>query len=157
MFAPFSLTADGFESHLAINYLGHCLLTWHLLPLLSSTSLVLNGQKFNARIVNVTSSTHYIRQLRLNDLNSLRLYSPFHAYAQSKLAQIMFSYRLVRKEILENNFQVSIHCVHPGVVFTDLYQYVGWVNWFPSLAKYMFRVSLIVSEVFLIVISLFFC
>jgi NAD(P)-dependent dehydrogenase (short-subunit alcohol dehydrogenase family) len=140
MFCPFQLTDDHFESQLATNYLGHALLTWHLLPVLADNRLVMDGQQFNARVVNVSSSTHYSRNLNLSDLHGRQLYSPFHAYAQSKLAQIMFGYRLVREELSNRGYQVSINAVHPGVVFTSLYQYVGWVNWFPWLAKQMFRV-----------------
>lgn len=67
MFAPFRLTADGYESHFAINYLGHFMLTHLLLPKLRAA-----GQPGrNARIVNVSSCVNLIGRINYKDLNGL--------------------------------------------------------------------------------------
>lgn len=143
MYAPFSLTPDGFESHLSVNYLGHCLLIWALLPKLNET-----GQKSGtlSRIVNVSSSTHYARPINLDDLNGLKLYSPYHAYAQSKLAQIMFTFKLNRylnnKSTISPYKWVTVNCLHPGVAKTALYEHVWWVNDFPKFASLILRTPL---------------
>ncbi|XP_015781202.1 dehydrogenase/reductase SDR family member on chromosome X [Tetranychus urticae] len=137
MFAPFALTEDGFESHLSINYLGHCLLIWAFLPILNETGF---KSRNLSRIVNVSSSTHYARNLRLDDLNGLKLYSPYHAYAQSKLAQIMFTFKLHRYLNEKGSYDlVTVNSVHPGVAKTALYEHVWWVQLFPSLASMVFR------------------
>lgn len=140
MFGPKKITIDEFESHFEVNYLGHCLLIWSLMP-----SMVKSSQKCGqySRIVNVSSSTHYARDLFLDDLQSTKIYSPFHAYAQSKLAQIMFTFSL--NDWLARNQQfgdyVSVNALHPGVALTELYENVWWVTIFPSLARTLFRTA----------------
>lgn len=67
MATPYKETKDGFESQMAINYLGHFLLTHLLTPLLIEGSKNNDGK--NTRIVNVSSCVH-----RISDLN----YSDFH-------------------------------------------------------------------------------
>lgn len=139
MYSPFRLTKDNWESHWEINYLSHSLLIALLLPVLEET-----GRKcdIKSRIINVASSTHYARDLNLSDVNGFQLYSPYHAYAQSKLAQIMFTYKL--HDLLSHHpsiSHVSINCLHPGVAKTELYENVWWVKTFPFLADILFRVS----------------
>lgn len=91
MFAPRQITVDRFESHLAINYLGHSLLILELLPELKKTA---DKMKTNSRIVSVSSSTHHATRFRFEDLLAEVDYSSSQAYAQSKLAQIMFTIKL---------------------------------------------------------------
>ncbi len=140
MFAPKTITIDGFESHFQVNYLGHCLLIWSLMPLMVRSAKKC-GQR--SRIVNVSSSTHYARDLCLNDLQSTHIYSPFHSYAQSKLAQIMFTFTL--NEWLTRNNELgdflTVNSLHPGVALTELYVNVWWVKIMPFLARALFRVS----------------
>jgi NAD(P)-dependent dehydrogenase (short-subunit alcohol dehydrogenase family) len=57
MFAPYELTEDGFESHFAVNYLGHFLLTQLLLPALEEASKTF---PLNPRVVNVSSCAHEV-------------------------------------------------------------------------------------------------
>lgn len=139
MYAPFRLTVDKLESHWAVNYLAHCLLVLLLLPKLEST-----GRKFGvkSRVINVASSTHFARNLNLDDINGLSKYSPYHAYAQSKLAQIMYTYKL--HDVLTTSDEyanVSANCLHPGVAKTELYEHVWWVVAFPWFSDLLFRVS----------------
>lgn len=141
MYAPFRVTVDGFESHWEVNYLSHCLLIALLLPILTSTAQRRNK---HSRVVNVSSSTHYSRRLKFADLNGFHLYSPYHAYAQSKLAQIMFTYKLHHLLLAEESdgrlADVSVNCLHPGVAKTELYENVWWVKAFPFVADLLFRV-----------------
>lgn len=65
MFAPFKLTADGYESHFATNYLGHFLLTHLLLPKLKAAG----KEGKNARIVNVSSCVNLIGRINYKDIN----------------------------------------------------------------------------------------
>ena len=141
MFAPKKITDDGFESHFQVNYLGHCLLIWLLMPVMVSSAQKC-GQR--SRVVNVSSSTHFARDLCLNDLQSKQIYSPFHSYAQSKLCQIMFTFSL--NDWFKTNQQfgqyITVNALHPGVALTELYENVWWVKLLPSLARALFRVCI---------------
>lgn len=82
-FQDFEKTGDGFEIHLATNYLGHFLLTHLLLPKLKKAEA--------ARIINVSAQAHYVGDLCLNDLNLEDNYSYNKAFSQSKLALVMMA------------------------------------------------------------------
>lgn len=131
MFAPRSITIDGFESHLAVNYLGHCLLIMELLALLIKTA---DETKSQSRIINVSSSTHKVSDFDFDDLTKQNRYSSAQAYGQSKLAQIMFSSKLSRvlRDALKCD-RVQVFCVHPGVVLSDLYEHVSILKVMPFL------------------------
>lgn len=141
MFAPKKITEDGFESHYQVNYLGHCLLIWCLLPVMIESARKCVQR---SRIVNVSSSTHYARDLCLEDLQSQQIYSPFHSYAQSKLCQIMFTFSLNDWLIKHNQLSqyVTVNALHPGVALTELYENVWWVKLLPWLARALFRVCI---------------
>jgi NAD(P)-dependent dehydrogenase (short-subunit alcohol dehydrogenase family) len=83
-------TVDGYETTFAVNYLAPFLLTNLLLPSLKAAS--------PARIVNVVSGTHRMGKLDFDDLQSTRNFRGFRgAYAQSKLALVVFTYELARQ------------------------------------------------------------
>lgn len=65
MAAPFKLTEDGYESHMAINYLGHFLLTHLLLPELKAAGT----DNCHSRIVNVSSCVHSLGVIDYKDIN----------------------------------------------------------------------------------------
>lgn len=68
-------------------------------------------------------------------------YSPFEAYNQSKLANVLFSYELNRR-LKEKNCPVTSNAVHPGIVNTDLFQGLPWFLRIPqdALAYVLFKV-----------------
>ena len=66
MLVPERKTEDGFEEHFGLNYLGHFLLTNLLLDTLKQSGT----HSHNARIIIVSSATHYVGKLHLNDLQS---------------------------------------------------------------------------------------
>lgn len=68
MAAPFALTVDNFESQLAINYLGHFLLTHLLLPELKAAGSATGAA---ARIVNVSSCVHKLGHIDFNDVHGM--------------------------------------------------------------------------------------
>ena len=83
------LTQDGFEMVFTANHLSHFLLTNLLLPDLEKTS---------GRVVNVTSSLHKsLKSFDFTDVMSERSYSIFGTYAQSKLANILFTTELQKR------------------------------------------------------------
>ncbi|KAM6140104.1 LOW QUALITY PROTEIN: polyprenol dehydrogenase [Pterocles gutturalis] len=122
MLVPERKTEDGFEEHFGLNYLGHFLLTNLLLDKLKQSGT----HSHNARIITVSSATHYVGKLHLDDLQSRCSYSPHGAYAQSKLALVLFTYRL-QHLLTANGSHVTANVVDPGVVNTELYKHVFWV------------------------------
>lgn len=115
MGCPLTRTKDGFELQFATNHLGPFLLTLELLP------LIRKGKK--PRIVVVSSIGHKMGKIWFEDLNfSFIPYKPFKAYNQSKLANILFTRELARRE-LEAGSGVTVNCLHPGVVRTELSRY----------------------------------
>ncbi|RLW07610.1 hypothetical protein DV515_00003838 [Chloebia gouldiae] len=66
MLVPERKTKDGFEEHFGLNYLGHFLLTNLLLDTLKQSGT----HSHNARIITVSSATHYAGKLHLDDLQS---------------------------------------------------------------------------------------
>src|SRR5215510_5292877 len=111
-----TLTADGFETTFGVNHLGYFMLTAELLDLLKSSA--------PARIVNVASEAHRNAHINFDDLNLENGYSGWKAYAQSKLANVLFTYELARR--LEGT-RVTTNCMHPGVVGTNIFRNVGGV------------------------------
>ncbi|XP_073083805.1 polyprenol dehydrogenase [Manis javanica] len=121
MMVPQRKTKDGFEEHLGLNYLGHFLLTHLLLDTLKASG----SPGRCARVVTVSSATHYVGELNLDDLQGSTSYSPHGAYAQSKLALVLFTYRL-QHLLAAQGSHVTANVVDPGVVDTDLYKHLFW-------------------------------
>jgi NAD(P)-dependent dehydrogenase (short-subunit alcohol dehydrogenase family) len=83
-------TVDGYEMTFAVNYLAPFLLTNLLLPSLKAGA--------PSRIVNVVSGAHRMGKIDFDDLQLTRNFRGFRgAYAQSKLALVMFTYELARR------------------------------------------------------------
>ena len=99
------LTEDGFEKQIGTNYLGHFALTGRLLHRLNAAP--------RARVVSLASLAHRRGQLQLDDFVSERSYSPRGAYAQSKLAMLVFARELQRRAAEHGAKFVSI-AAHPG-------------------------------------------
>jgi NAD(P)-dependent dehydrogenase (short-subunit alcohol dehydrogenase family) len=118
MATPFHTTADGFELQFGTNHLGHFALTVGLLPALLAASA--------ARIVTVSSINHRMGLLGALDsehLSSPAGYSPWGAYARSKLANLLFAYELQRRLEAAGARAISVAC-HPGFTATNL-QFAG--------------------------------
>lgn len=110
------MTVDKIESTFQVNYLGHFLLTLLLLPTLKQCP---NG----SRIVNVASKAHLaIQNFPEPELHERFEDTPlnrFRAYQYSKFCLVLFSYKL--SSLLAGS-SVSVHCVDPGNVETDIYR-----------------------------------
>ena len=111
MFPPRGVTADGFELQIGTNHLGHFALTGLLLDRL----LVQQG----SRIVTVSSNGHRTGRINFDDLQSRRRYRRITAYAQSKLANLMFTYELQRR-LAAAGAPTAALAAHPGTAFTEL-------------------------------------
>ncbi|XP_037099409.1 dehydrogenase/reductase SDR family member on chromosome X [Syngnathus acus] len=116
MLVPERQTEDGFEFHFSLNYLGHFLLTNLLLDLLKRSG----RPDCCSRIVNMSSATHYAGVIHMDDLNRRLSYSSHGAYAQSKLALVLFTYYL-QEQMTAKGFSVMVNAVDPGMVDTALY------------------------------------
>ncbi|WPJ97818.1 SDR family oxidoreductase [Coraliomargarita algicola] len=106
------MTVNGFESHLGVNHLGHFLLCG---------LLFVRIQESAGRIVVVGSNAYRmgLKRIQFEDLNFDQNYSAWNAYAQSKLAQMMFGYELQRR-VQAAGKQVQVYVCHPGAARTSL-------------------------------------
>lgn len=105
-------TADGFEMQFGTNYLGHFALTARLMPLLRRSS--------GPRVVSVSSLAHRTGSIDFGDLQGTRLYSPWKAYGQSKLACLMFALELQRRSDAAG-WNLTSDAAHPGFSRTNLF------------------------------------
>jgi NAD(P)-dependent dehydrogenase (short-subunit alcohol dehydrogenase family) len=94
-------SADGYELRFAVNYLAGFLLTRLLLPLLTASQ--------SARIVNVASAGQH--PIDFDDVMLTKSYDGTRAYAQSKLAQIMFTIDLAHEVAASG---VTVNSLHPA-------------------------------------------
>ncbi|MFQ5583478.1 MAG: SDR family oxidoreductase [Calditrichia bacterium] len=122
-------SVDGIEMQFAVNHLSHFLLTNLLLDVIK--------QSAPARIINVASNAHFGGKINFDDLNHEKNYDGRRVYAQSKLANVLFTYELARR--LEGT-GVSANCLHPGVVRTGIGNKhssgiikLGWLLWKPFM------------------------
>jgi len=111
MALPLRRTADGFEMQLGTNHLGHFALTGLLIEQLMRTP--------GARVVTTSSTAHKAGRMNFDDLQSERSYSRVRAYAQSKLANLLFAYELQRRLTASGADSLSLAC-HPGYAATNL-------------------------------------
>ncbi|WP_138759599.1 oxidoreductase [Modestobacter altitudinis] len=108
MAVPEARTADGFELQFGTNHLGHFALTNLLLPHVTD------------RVVTISSGLHASGRIVLDDLNwERRAYSATAAYAQSKLANLLFTLELQRR-LTAAGSPVRATAAHPGWAATNL-------------------------------------
>ncbi|WP_407927090.1 SDR family oxidoreductase [Acetobacter garciniae] len=105
-------TADGFELQFGVNHLGHFALTGHLRPLLEAAPQ-------GGVVVAVASLAAGRNTIHFDDLQSRHRYSPFGAYQQSKLANLLFALELARRAG-ENGWNIHARAAHPGWAATSI-------------------------------------
>ncbi len=110
---PLTKTKDGFEVQFGANHLGHFALTGLLLEKLMQTP--------GARVVCVSSAVERGANIDFENLNAEKSYSPFAAYGQSKLSNLLFCYELGRrfKQAGVNSLATA---AHPGWTASNLQQ-----------------------------------
>lgn len=106
------LTEDGVETQFAVNHLAYFLLSHELLEALYKSE--------DARIICVGSDSHFHGKMHFDDLTLGNKYHGLKAYAQSKLANTLFTYELDRLLKSRGINNISINCVQPGLVKTDI-------------------------------------
>lgn len=124
------VSADGIEMTWALNHLAYFLLTDLLLDMLKAST--------PARIINVASDAHQAGAINFADLEGKQKYNGMRAYAQSKLANIIFTYELARRLASDPTARgVTVNTLHPGFVasnfannnFTGWRKPLGWLFW----------------------------
>lgn len=131
-FAKHELTSDGLERTFALNHMSYFLLTNKLMELLKSSA--------PARIVNVSSDAHYGVDMDFENLNGEQEYKAWKAYQKSKLANVLFTYELLKKVPAD----ITVNCLHPGFVATNFGHNIG--GFFGPVLKIAQRISAIDPE-----------
>ena len=112
MAIPAHRSEDGFELQLAVNHLGHFVLTARLMPALLAAPA--------ARVLSVTSTgRHFGRPLDPGDPHLTRRYAPWRAYGNAKLAAVHFAVELHRR-LIAAGAPVASLVAHPGLSPTGL-------------------------------------
>jgi len=109
VFPEFKLSEDRLEMTIATNHFAYFLLTNLLLDLVIKSDY--------ARIVNVASGSHYSGKIDFESFTKNKGYFILKAYAQSKLANVLFTAYLADR--LQGS-KVTVNCLHPGFVKTDI-------------------------------------
>ena len=112
MACPKGMTADGFETQLGTNHLGHFLLVNRIASLLRP----------GGRLVNVSSAGHRYADVDLEDPNFEHSpYAEFVAYGRSKTANVLFAVEFDRRH---QGRGVRATALHPGAIRTELSRYM---------------------------------
>ena len=107
LFLKREVNSKGIEKTFAVNYLSHFYLTLSLIDLIKKTK--------NFRLVNISSMVHKFAKLNLNDMNFSKNYNGYVAYFNSKLMNLLFSYKINR--IYHND--INCYAIHPGWLNTN--------------------------------------
>ena len=107
LFLKREVNSEGVEKTFAVNYLSHFYLTISLIDVIKKTK--------NSRIVNVSSMVHKFAKLDLSDMNFSTNYNGYIAYFNSKLMNLLFSYKINR--IYHND--INCYAIHPGWLNTN--------------------------------------
>lgn len=122
----FSITNDGFERTVSVNYVGPYLLTRKLVPTMAS----------GARIVNMVSCTYAIGRLDFPDFFHRGKTGNFWripVYSNTKLALLLFTFEL-SEQLREKG--ITVNAADPGIVSTDI---ITMHKWFDPLTDIFFR------------------
>lgn len=123
LYSNLVFTEDNIEMQFGINHLAPFLLTNLFMELLKEAK--------DSRIINVTSRFHFRGKIHFDDLSLLNKYHGLRAYCQSKLANVLFTYKLAEK--LKNS-DITVNCLHPGTAKTK----IGITNstgWYPVMCN----------------------
>ncbi|KAI0128139.1 retinol dehydrogenase 12 [Hypoxylon sp. NC0597] len=115
----YQLTDYGVDRHMAVNHMGHVILTSHLLPLMKQTA----EQGNIVRISNQSSNAHHAApsDTKFESLEELnRDLGPNAQYGRSKLAGILYSRYFARKVTNDGHPRLLMNATHPGFVSSKM-------------------------------------
>jgi NAD(P)-dependent dehydrogenase (short-subunit alcohol dehydrogenase family) len=113
------LTKDGFEYNWGINHLAHFLLVQLLLPILKKSQ--------PSRIIVVSSLANRRTGIDFDDWNwEKRPFNMWFAYAQSKVANILFAKQASQLYVDQG---IRSYSLHPGTIFTDIQNELSQEDW----------------------------
>jgi NAD(P)-dependent dehydrogenase (short-subunit alcohol dehydrogenase family) len=120
-----TLTSEGLEATLVVNYLAPFLLTELLLDTLKASA--------PARIVNVSSAQHANAHIDFDNLQGEKKYGNLSTYNQAKLAVLLWTYELARRL---KGTGVTVNALHPGITATNFPSgMTGVLAWGMKLSK----------------------
>jgi NAD(P)-dependent dehydrogenase (short-subunit alcohol dehydrogenase family) len=120
MVPPYGQTKQGFELQFGTNHLGHFALIGRLMPILINSG--------SARVVVISSLAAHFGHIDFDDLQwQRRRYAKWHAYGQSKLANLVFALEFARRLAAAESV-VSVLAAHPGGAVTNLQRNLGWLR-----------------------------
>jgi NAD(P)-dependent dehydrogenase (short-subunit alcohol dehydrogenase family) len=111
MAVPHRKTAQGFESQIGTNHLGHFALTGLLLDRLKESA--------HPRVTVLSSTAHRMGSINFDDLQSEQKYERWKAYGQSKLANLLYAYEFARRAKAAGS-PIVVTAAHPGYADTSL-------------------------------------
>ncbi len=107
LFLKREVNSKGIEKTFAVNYLSHFYLTISLIDVIKKTK--------NSKLVNISSMVHKFAKLNLSDINFSKNYNGYVAYFNSKLMNLLFSYKISR--IYHND--INCYAISPGWINTN--------------------------------------
>lgn len=118
MTVPYGSTKDGLELQIGVNHFGHYYLTMNLVNLINKTK--------DSRIVNIASVAHKYGNINKNtfEYDENKKYNKMKAYSQSKLANLLFTYKL-KEKLEKQGSNISVLAAHPGISSTNLGHHIN--------------------------------
>ena len=90
-----------------------------------------------ARIVNVSAKLYALGEIHFENINLRNgIYTPMLGYAQSKLANILFTRELAKR--LGNKSNITTYSLHPGIIYTNLGRYLPLQSIYTKLMKFLY-------------------
>ena len=122
MAGPFARSPEGFETQIAINFVGHAWLTSRLMPALLRAPA--------PRVIAVGSSAHQNKPLDLDDISyANRPYDEWDGYGEAKTAVSLFAFKMWQETGAKG---ITTHTLNPGGAITGLMR-----NAPPNIAEYL--------------------
>lgn len=134
-FDEYKMSVDGIELTFATNHLSHFFLTYLLLDQLKKSD--------SARIINVSSSAHFINDMQIDDLSNPKNYDRSLVYGRSKLANVLFTFELSKRLY---DTKITVNALDPGGVATNFAKNNGFFPWIKHIGYYLLKRSLLTPK-----------
>lgn len=134
-FDKYLKSEDNIELTFATNHLGHFLLTYYLMDLLKKSDA--------ARIINVSSSAHSVKEIPIDELVNPKEYNRSAAYGRSKLANVLFTFELSKRL---SNTKITVNTLDLGGVATRFAKNNGLLPWIKHIGYYLTKGSLLSAK-----------